>query len=92
VTASVVYVKFVQMFLCILYTVTQNSSIGQIVTGYSLAYCFTVQIVGLGVEMDGYVLLNINYNFSHLDYCFAFWLSVKSSDNPYVDIIVSAVP
>jgi len=42
--------------------------------------------------MDGYVLLNVNYNFKPLDYCFALWLEVKSSDNRYVDIIASAVP
>ena len=40
----------------------------------------------LGVEMDGYVFLNVNYNFSPLDYCFELWLEVKSSDNLYVDI------
>jgi hypothetical protein len=62
------------------------------VTGCSLAYCITVQTVDLGMEVDGYVLLNVNYNFSPLDYCFALWLEVKSSDNPYVDIIVSALP
>jgi hypothetical protein len=82
--------KFVQMFLCVLYAVTQSSSIGQTVTGYLLAYCITVQTVDLGVEMDGYVLLNVSYKSSPLYYCFAFWLEGKSSDNPYVEIIVYA--
>jgi len=44
------------------------------------------------MEMDGYVLLNVNYNFKPLDYCFAVWLEVKSSDKLYVDITVSVVP
>lgn len=91
-TASVVYVKFVQIPLFILHAVTRSSSIGQVLTGYSLAYCITVQTAVLGVEMDGYVSLNFNYNFKPLDYCFALWLEVKSSDNLYVDITVSAVP
>lgn len=56
-TASAVYVKSVQIFLFILHAVAQCSSIGQVLTGYSLAYCITVQTAVLGVEMDGYVLL-----------------------------------
>ena len=83
---------FVQMFLLILQAVMQSSSVGQVVTGYSLAYCITVQTEDLGVVMGGYALLNVNYNFKPLDYCFVLWLEVKSSDNLYVYIILSAMP
>lgn len=91
-SASVVYVKFVQIFLFILHAVTQNPSIGQVLTGYSLVYCITVQTAVLGVEVDIYVLLNLNYNFKPMDYCFPLWLEVNSSDILYVDITMSAVP